>query len=133
MLSNSHLPSKAIIPKISPGLGVVSRFEKQIASSGRSLAVLGVSLAVPGQVGMFADAYHPPSRLFSFRRPRSRVGVAVFQAGDVVTDYGGCLYRSKASELRCWVQSVPLGIWPSFSCRGWPAEWFQSLLLFLST
>ena len=26
MMSNSNLPSKAIFPKLSPGLGVVSRF-----------------------------------------------------------------------------------------------------------
>ena len=62
--------------------------------------MLGVSLAVLGQVGVFADAYHPLSRLVSLRRPRSRVGVAVFQAGDVITDYGGCPYPSKASYER---------------------------------
>ena len=75
-----------------------SRFWKIRGSDERLM--LGVSLAVPGQVEVFADAYHPPSRLGSLRRPRSRVGVAVFQAGDVVTDYGGCPYPSKASYER---------------------------------
>ena len=59
--------------------------------------MLAESREVPGQVGVYADAWSPPSSA----RPSPRVpvleGVAVFQDGDIVSDYAGVRYSSRVA------------------------------------
>ena len=59
--------------------------------------MLAESRAVPGQVGVFADAWSPPSSTRSSPRIHSLAGVAVFQDGDLITAYGGVRFPSRAA------------------------------------